>query len=68
MHSLGVIPIGPLGVSLEIEIPGIIWACNKTVPASDAPVVIHNDYTIITLVRSFYGADLDAWWMFTVIT
>ena len=58
MRSFGTLFVRPFFTVFEIKAPGIIGAGNHAVPASYAPVVIHNDNAVIALIGSLNGTDL----------
>jgi hypothetical protein len=59
--------VGPLLIVFEVEVSSIIWAGDHAVPATNTPVMIYNDYTIVTLVCSADGTDLGARRIFAMI-
>jgi len=67
MGSPWVLFIGPFLIIFEVEVSGIIWAGDHAVPATYAPVMIYNDYAIVTLVCSADGTNLGARRIFAMI-
>jgi hypothetical protein len=52
--------VGPIFIVLEVEVPGVIGTGDHTVPAPYAPVVIHDNDSVIPLVRGLNRTDLGA--------
>jgi hypothetical protein len=67
VRALGLILVGPFIIFFVVEMPGIVWTCNHTIPAPNAAVLIYNDYTIVALVRGFDGTHLFAGRLLAVI-
>ena len=67
MRAVGLIFVGPFIIFFVVEMPGIVRTCNHAISASDAAVLIHDDYAIIALVRGLDGTYLSTGRMLAVI-